>query len=313
MADEGGGLLDELVLTFPRPAGATQAKFITRVGTSTWGSHMVRAMLELRGRQVQDWYDLVDSSTAAADSVRSWAISEALYGTAVEVETAGGWEAAGVMGGGGPYMAQARVIVLDLPPATGDSLRIRIRTARGFWAFNYFAVDYTADQAVAVDTLRLRAGTASNGSDLVSLLSSADSRFYEMPLTGDRAELEFADVPMRPGTERTVLLHSRGWYHLHLQSKAAADTAQLRRIETVPGRHRRVFSRALPAAADGHPGPALMRHYWVDRIVELEPGVRCTGIKAVSLAEDHFEAHFPGNPLLPGCACWRGWRRRRAC
>lgn len=43
-----------------------------------------------------------------------------------------------------------------------------------------------------------------------------------------------------------------------------------------------------------------MRHYWLDRIIHLEPGVRATGIKAVALAEDEFEAHFPGNPVLPG-------------
>jgi 3-hydroxyacyl-[acyl-carrier-protein] dehydratase len=43
-----------------------------------------------------------------------------------------------------------------------------------------------------------------------------------------------------------------------------------------------------------------VRHFWLDRIVSLEPGVRATGIKAVALAEDEFEAHFPGNPVLPG-------------
>ena len=32
-----------------------------------------------------------------------------------------------------------------------------------------------------------------------------------------------------------MLLHTRGWYHLHLQSTTEADTALLRRIETVPG------------------------------------------------------------------------------
>ncbi len=43
-----------------------------------------------------------------------------------------------------------------------------------------------------------------------------------------------------------------------------------------------------------------MRHYWLDRITHLEPGVRASGVKAVALAEDEFEAHFPGNPVLPG-------------
>lgn len=43
-----------------------------------------------------------------------------------------------------------------------------------------------------------------------------------------------------------------------------------------------------------------MRHYWLDRIIDLQPGVRATGVKAVALAEDEFESHFPGNPVLPG-------------
>jgi 3-hydroxyacyl-[acyl-carrier-protein] dehydratase len=43
-----------------------------------------------------------------------------------------------------------------------------------------------------------------------------------------------------------------------------------------------------------------MRHYHVDRVVELELGVRAVGIRAVSLADDVFTDHFPGNPVLPG-------------
>lgn len=43
-----------------------------------------------------------------------------------------------------------------------------------------------------------------------------------------------------------------------------------------------------------------MRHYWVDRIVELMPGARATGVKSVSLSEDVFTDHFPGNPVFPG-------------
>jgi 3-hydroxyacyl-[acyl-carrier-protein] dehydratase len=38
----------------------------------------------------------------------------------------------------------------------------------------------------------------------------------------------------------------------------------------------------------------------VDRIDELEPGVRAKGVKCVSVNEPFFQGHFPGNPIMPG-------------
>ncbi len=48
----------------------------------------------------------------------------------------------------------------------------------------------------------------------------------------------------------------------------------------------------------------ILPHRWpfllVDRIEELEPGVRATGLKNVSINEPFFQGHFPGNPIMPG-------------
>ena len=38
----------------------------------------------------------------------------------------------------------------------------------------------------------------------------------------------------------------------------------------------------------------------LDRIDELEPGVRAVGVKSVTFHEDFFAGHFPEEPVMPG-------------
>lgn len=53
----------------------------------------------------------------------------------------------------------------------------------------------------------------------------------------------------------------------------------------------REILRVLP-----HRYPFLL----VDRILELDPGKRVVGLKNVTINEEFFQGHFPGNPVMPG-------------
>ena len=60
------------------------------------------------------------------------------------------------------------------------------------------------------------------------------------------------------------------------------------------------MKRSLSAAAIRNLIPHRYPFLLVDRIEEVEPGVRAVGIKSVTQNEPFFQGHFPDYPVMPG-------------
>ena len=233
--DANGNLQSDIVMTFPKPAGATQVKLVANAATGLWGSYMIKKMVELRGRDLGAWYASMDESPAARDALFAWEVREQLYALKIDVEEPTGWEVRGILPGTGPFISKDRIVPLDVSHVQGNQLRIRIQPPAGFWALNFFGVDYTPDRPLSVEELEPATARDLEGKDVLPELVASDDRYLAMPDIGDTADLTFHVPPRHVGTDRSVFLHSRGYYKLHVAAAGEPDTKTLQEIESVPG------------------------------------------------------------------------------
>src|SRR6185503_12466367 len=66
------------------------------------------------------------------------------------------------------------------------------------------------------------------------------------------------------------------------------------------GRGRRGVATSAALIAETATGARRFRFPLVDRLVELEPGLRAAGVKLVAANEPYFDGHFPGAPVFTG-------------
>jgi hypothetical protein len=233
--DAEGSLRGEIVLEFERPTAAQTSKLVAKVSTGQWGSHMIRELLGLRGSELPAFYGVIDSDPMAARALFEWNLREELYTLKVEVEEPDGWVVRGLLPGGGPFIAEQRVVSLDTSRVVGDRLRVRLRPPAGFWALNSFAIDSTPDASLTVTKLAPVEATDSARGDMRQALMRTDDAYYAMPDIGDEATVSFREPPAVSGKARTIFLHSRGWYRLHMPDDVEPDVEQLQRVSDVPG------------------------------------------------------------------------------
>jgi hypothetical protein len=233
--DADGSLQGDIIMTFPKPAGATTAKLIANASTGLWGSYMIKQIAGLRGRDVGMFYFALNHSKYARNSLTAWEEREDLYRLKVYVEEPTGWRVRGIIPGTGAFNSSDRIIPLDVSRAQGDQLRIRIHPPAGFWALNSFAVDYTPDRQVSIQKLKPATAQDQTGRDVLPELSAVDERYLAMPNVGDTSDITFLAPPERMGTDRSIFLHTRGYYKLHLSGTGAPDKATLKLVEKVPG------------------------------------------------------------------------------
>jgi len=228
-------LRDELVFEFPKPQGAARVKLLFNGCNTLWASHVVKRYLDLYGKEVQAWYREVNSYGPAYFKMLNMHVREELYSLQIRVETDKGWKSKGLVIGGGPFVSENKVCLLDISDVSGETLRIKVTPPSPFWKINHLAVDYTEDVPVRVREISAEEAFDDRGNNIREILERKDSVYLVMPHIGDRAELIFNAPSPIEGMERSVFLKASGYYDIHLEAQGDPQYELLEKIHSEPG------------------------------------------------------------------------------
>lgn len=223
--------LDGIILTFEKPAEATEAKLIVRAKNSFWLENVINNFHEMFGRRY-DAFSKKEEKKKPAE-MRELMQSQSLP-LSVYIEKDGEWEFQDFYEIAGPMAMKDDVLTINLEDFDSETINIRLESGFLFWELDYVAMDFTGNIPFELTTLSVSEAIDENGADVSDAIRYDDQVYYVQPEIGNEAILSF-EVPEFTDESRTVILHSKGYYKILRDLEGRADWKNLRTFRQ-PGR-----------------------------------------------------------------------------
>ncbi|MBK8552291.1 MAG: hypothetical protein IPL53_14990 [Ignavibacteria bacterium] len=225
----------ELLLKFPKPKNAGEVKLLVNAGTAQWGGYMIKAMLNMRGDKVDQWYEDINNKGPEYFKLYKFMEREELYFLKVNSLENNKWVTRGMISAGGPFIDEDRIIEINAGNVTGDTLFIKLNPPLGYWKFDYCGLIYESAASAKVTEATMIFAKNEKGADLMTALSAADGYYYDMPDSTSTANLEFEKTGYAENMSMSLYLKTTGYYDIHLKKDKPEETELIENIYSTPG------------------------------------------------------------------------------
>lgn len=226
--DEGNaedGTVSNVTLRFRKPAGAAEGKLVLRTKNSYWLDYAFGKFTESFGTYYNTFAAQQKRESAAGQ--RAWSRAQYIP-LSIAIRTNKGWKDVAAIETMGPLAARDLVVPIDLREAAGEEdLRVRLQCGYMFWEVDYAAMDYTPDELIKVEEHLPASAVDETAADVRPLLTVTDSKYLTQLSQGASATLRYELPPIAAGAQRSLFLHSRGYYEYIRDFKNMPNVAQL--------------------------------------------------------------------------------------
>jgi hypothetical protein len=169
----------------------------------------------------------LETNPAECAKFRRWLMREGMLH--VSLWQNGKWMKKTALMDVGPGVRKDQVAVLDVSETTGSTIRIKLESTIGLWRVDQVYADYSPDTSVHTSELSPKRAINEHGQDVTNLLAASDEKYYTT-VSDQFADIVFDEAPRLPGTLRTYVAKTRGFYYQWLESKGRANEPTVRRI-----------------------------------------------------------------------------------
>jgi hypothetical protein len=204
-------MLENIELEFKKPNNTKNAKLIVKAKNTLWLDYVYGEFYELFGIDFPRWYKR--QTKRSPERLKTWALDQGIP-ISIYIEKEYEWEFVDYFNIAGPIAFKDDVLPLDLSDIESDIIKIKLEFGSLFWIIDYIAMDFTEDLQVEKIVVPLESAIDKSGKNVMDLLKKDDSLYYTQTYIGDEAVLTFKVPEISEKNNRSVCLHSKGYYEI---------------------------------------------------------------------------------------------------
>ena len=238
-------LTDGVVLSFPKPENAENAKLIIRAKNSFVLDYMVSKFQNQFGDLYGKWNK--QQQKAPEEKLRQWLLDQNIP-LQLSVERNGNWEAIDYYNIAGPMAFKDDILSIPLNGNESNPIKIKLESGNFFWEIDYAGIDYSTDLELNYHIVKASSAINEKGKDLKNQIISDDNNYYIQPEVGNNAIVSFK-IPKKLNESQSIFLHSKGWYQILRDPSGTPDRDYLETFRQ-PGRFNQFVNDYIQSLAE---------------------------------------------------------------
>ncbi|HKI90164.1 MAG TPA: hypothetical protein VKA38_14135 [Draconibacterium sp.] len=235
---------DGIILEFPKPEKASVAKLVIRAKNAFVLDYMMGQFQNQFGDLCKKWNK--KQKKAPAEKLRQWSLDQNIP-LSLSVERNGIWEPVDYFNVAGPMAFKEDILSIPLNDTETNPLRVKLESGTFFWEVDFAGIDYSTDTKIDYQIIQVNTATTQAGKDVRKQLLKDDGKYYVQPEVGDNAVITF-NLPENQLKERSIFLHSKGWYQILHDPSGTPDREYLEAFRQ-PGRFNQFVNEYMQSVA----------------------------------------------------------------